>query len=141
MVPTLLYLLFKKLSKQNWRRIKRNFISRLFSRSNQVIGVLIVLLLLVSFVLTAQKQSRNYKVLRNGSEIGWLNVERQTDSNATTISMGTEVKVRFIFSFESAAKEVSQFRDGKLQHSYYYRKTNGNVKATGTLISSAIIMK
>ncbi|MEI9909238.1 MAG: DUF6134 family protein [Bacteroidota bacterium] len=88
-----------------------------------------VLLLLASFVLAAQKQSRNYKVMRNGSEIGWLSLEKLTDSNTTTISMGSEIKARFFFTFSSAAKEISQFREGKLHHSYFYRKMNGNVKA------------
>jgi hypothetical protein len=94
-----------------------------------MIFTLVVLLLLVSIVLTAQKQVRNYKVIRKGDEIGWMSVEKQTDSNTTTITMGTEVRAKFLFTFSSAAKEISQFHDGKLQHSYYYRKTNGNVKA------------
>ena len=67
--------------------------------------------------------------MRKGSEVGWTTVEKQTDSNRTTITMANEVKIRFILSYESAAKETSWFRDGKLQHSYYYRKTNGNIKA------------
>jgi hypothetical protein len=32
-------------------------------------------------------------------------------------------------SYQSTIKEVSRFREGKLQHSYYFKKTNGNVKA------------
>src|SRR6266536_5766058 len=114
MLPALLYLLFKKLRKQDWGKMKRNLSSRLFIRSNQIIVTLVVLLLLVSFVLTAQKQLRNYKVMRNGSEIGWVNLEKLTDSNNTTINMGSEVKTRFLFTFSSAAKEISEFRDGKL---------------------------
>jgi hypothetical protein len=86
-------------------------------------------LLLVSFVLAAQHQSRNYKVMRKGSEIGWVNLEKLTDSNTTMISMGSEIKTSFLFTFSSAGKEISQFRDGKLQHSYFYRKMNGNIKA------------
>jgi hypothetical protein len=129
MVPALLYLLFKKIRKQNWGKIKRNFVAGLLIRSNQIIVTLVILLLLVSYVLAAQKQARNYKVIRKGSEIGWVSLEKLTDSNSTIISMGSEIKARFLFTFSSAAKEVSEFRDGKLLHSYFYRKANGNVKA------------
>jgi len=131
MVPTLLYLLFKKLRKQDWGRIKRNFISRLFMRSNQIIVALMILLLLFSFVLAAQKQSLlNYKVMRKGSEIGWVNLEKLTVNNTTIISMGSEIKTRMILiPFSSAAKEISEFWYGKLHDSYFYRKTNGTVKA------------
>ena len=129
MVPTLLYLLFKKLRKQDWTQIKNHLLSRLFTRSNQIIATLLVLLLLASVVLAAQKYVRNYKIMRKGSEIGWANLEQKTDSNTTTITMGTEVKVRFIFSFETVGREISQFRVGKLERSYFYRKTNGNIKA------------
>lgn len=129
MVPTLLYLLFKKLRKQNWGTIKRHLISRLFIRSNQIIATLVMLLLLISFVLAAQKQSRYYKIMRRGSEIGWLSLEKLTDSNTTTISMGSEVKTSLLFTFSSSSKEISQFRDGKLYYSYVFRKMNGNVKA------------
>jgi len=129
MVTTLLYLLFRKLRKYDWTQIKRQFVARLFSRSNQIIATLLILLLLASVVLVAQKQVRSYTIMRKGSEVGWTTVERKTDSNLTTLTMGTEVKVRFIFSFESKAQEVSTFRDGRLQQSYYYRKTNGSIKA------------
>lgn len=129
MVPALLYLLFKKLWKQSWRIKKIQPFSWLLIRSNQLIFTLVILLLLITVALSAQKQVRHFKVMRKGSEIGWASVEKQTDSNTTTLTMGTEVKMTILFSYESSAKEISQFQDGKLQHSYYYRKTNGNVKA------------
>ncbi len=129
MVPALLYLLIKKLRRQNWGKIKSDLTSRLFIRRNQVIATLVVLMLLVSLVLTAQKQARNYKVMRNGSEIGWVSLVKQTDSNTATISMESEIKAKFLFTFSSAAREVSEFRDGRLWHSYFYRRVNGNVKA------------
>ncbi len=129
MVPTLLYLLFKKLRKQDWAQIKKSIAPRLLFRSNHLVAILLVLLLLISVAVVAQKQVRNYKVVRKGSEIGWASIERKRDSDSTTLTMSMEVKVRFIFTFESAAKEISQFRGGKLQHSYYYRKTNGDIKA------------
>jgi len=127
MIPTLLYLLFKKLKKQNWR-FKRT--SSLFIRTHLMILTLLVAALLFSIVLSAQHSVRRYKIMRNGSEVGWTTVEKQTDSNTTTITMANEVNIRILLvSYASAAKETSWFRDGKLEHSYYYRKTNGNIKA------------
>lgn len=130
MVPALLYLLFKKLRKQDWGKIRRNFTARLFIRSNQIIATLVIFLLLISFVLAAQKQCLNYKVVRKGNEIGWVSLEKLTVNNSTIISLGSEIKATVIlFTFSSAAKEISEFWYGKLHHSYFYRKTNGTVKA------------
>jgi hypothetical protein len=102
---------------------------RVITTSYRLMFGLLILLLLISVALSAQKQSRNYKVMRNGNVIGWLTIEKQTDSNATTITMSTQVQFKFILAFESFAKETSQFVNGTLQHSYYYRKTNGSIKA------------
>jgi hypothetical protein len=128
MVPTLIYLLFKKLRKQDWRKIKRNFFSRLFIRSNQIILSLVILLLLISFVLSAQPQMRNYKVMRKGHEIGWVSILRTIDSNAVFFNFASEIRTSFLFTFSSSAREMSEFRDGTLRHSYFYRKMNGNIK-------------
>jgi hypothetical protein len=127
MVPTLLYLLFKKLRKQNWEKIKTSFFSGMFIRSNQVVFTLVILLLLLSFVLGAQ--SLNYKVMRKGSEIGWVSVEKKIDSNAAVISFASEIKTSLILTFSSVGKEISEFRNGTLHHSYFYRKMNGKIKA------------
>lgn len=128
MVPTLLYLLFKKLRKQDWRRIKRNFFSHLFIRSNQIVLVFVILLLLLSFVLSAQPQMRNYKVMRKGNEIGWVSILKTIDSNAVFFTFASEIKTSFLFTFSSSAREISEFRDGTLRHSYFYRKMNGSIK-------------
>ncbi|HET6993609.1 MAG TPA: DUF6134 family protein, partial [Chitinophagaceae bacterium] len=129
MIPALLYFLIKRLRKNGHSSNPLKNLFRVFTGSYRIMFGLLILLLLISVVLSAQKQSRSYKVMRSGSEIGWLTVEKQTDSNATTITMATEVRFRFILTYESFAKETSQFIDGKLQHSYYYRKTNGSIKA------------
>jgi hypothetical protein len=79
--------------------------------------------------MVAQKQVQNYQIMRNGKNVGWTTVEKMMDSNTMMMIMLTDVKIRFILSYESSAKEISHFRDGNLQQSYYYRKTNGSVKA------------
>jgi len=129
MVPALLYLLYKKLRQQDWKKIKKDLYSRLSLRSNQVIVMLVALLLLLSAVLSAQSQSRNYKVVRNGKEIGWANIQKTVDSNAVFYAFASEIKTSFIFTFSSSAREMSEFRDGTLCHSYFFRKLNGTIKA------------
>ena len=126
MIPTLIYLLVKRLKKQNWQFKNIRFLSL---QPYLLILTLLAAALLLSICLSAQPMVRHYKIMRKGSEVGWAKVEKQTDSNTTTITMTNDVKLRFIFSYESTAKEISWFRDGKLQHSYYYRKTNGSIKA------------
>jgi hypothetical protein len=129
MIPALLYLLFKRLRKNGHSSNPIKNFFRSLTGSHRLMFGLLILLLLISVVLSAQKLSRSYKVIRSGNEIGWLTVEKQTDSNATTITMATKVHFRFILAYESFARETSQFVNGTLQHSYYYRKTNGSIKA------------
>src|SRR4030095_6502412 len=129
MVPTLLYLLFKKLRKQNWAQIKQNLFQRISSRLTGIVASTIFLLLLISIALAAKTQVRNFKITRKGSEIGWTTVQRSTDGNGTTFTLNSEVKVQLILTYQSVIKEISQFRNGKLEHSYYYRRTNGSTKA------------
>jgi hypothetical protein len=129
MVPALLYLLYKKLRQQDWKKIKNDLHSRLMVRSNKIIFMLTVLLLFLSFVLSAQSLSRNYKIVRKDKEIGWANIQRTVDSNAVFYAFASEVKTSFLFTFSSYAREISEFRDGTLRHSYFYRKLNGSIKA------------
>src|SRR5258705_8371725 len=92
MVPTLLYLLIKKLRKYDWSKFRTSNVFFLVPKyKNPMTFTLLVLLLLISLALGAQKQLRHYKIMRKGNEIGWMSVEKQTDSNATTFTMGTEV--------------------------------------------------
>jgi hypothetical protein len=129
MIPALLYLLIKRLGKNSPATQPTKNIFQVLIHSYRLVFGLLILLLLISVALSAQKISRSYRVMRSGSEIGWLTVEKQSDSNATTITMATQVRFRFILAYESFAKETSQFVNGTLQHSYYYRKTNGSIKA------------
>jgi hypothetical protein len=129
MIPALLYFLFKRIRKNGHSPNPMKNLFQMLTSSYRLMFGMLILLLLISVVLSAQKQTRNYKVLRSGNEIGWLTIEKQTDSNATTISMATQVRFRFILAYELLAKETSQFVNGTLRHSYYYRKTNGSIKA------------
>ena len=128
MIPTLLYLLLKKLQKHNWANLKSKFIGH----PNIIILVALVLLLFIT--AAASGQSSNFKMLkytvfRNGDEVGWINLSKFDADNRSTISLASEISVRMLFKFTAKANERAEFMNGKLVHSYIYRKMNGNVKA------------
>ena len=124
MIPALIYLLIKKLRKRNAGRITTKF----FYRKNQIAFTFLVLLILMSCILFAQ-QTLTYKVVRDGNEIGWMKLDKTITGNTTLINMVSEMKVRMIFLFTIVSSEYAEFRDGKMIHSYVFRKMNGNIKA------------
>jgi hypothetical protein len=129
MIPVLIYLLFKRLRKRDFKTAYHKITARFFYRKNQVTFTIIVLLLLFSCILFAQQQLLTYKVMRNGSETGWVKLTKNTAGNVTVISMSSEIKVRMIILFKIISTEYAEFRDGKMTHSYVFRKMNESVKA------------
>lgn len=99
--------------------------SRLPVRTMAVAGCLAGMLAANS----TQAQNRGYKVMRSGSEIGWVSLFRQSDSLSTFISMASQIRIQVLFTISLIAKEESEFRGGQLAHSYFYRKRNSTVKA------------
>lgn len=128
MIPALLYMLLKKLSRHNWTNLKTKFIDH----PNIVILVALTILLFVTTAVSGQTNPQlrtlKYAVLRNGSEVGWINLSRYDAGNRSTINLVSEVSVRMLFKFTAKANELAEFINGKLIHSYIYRKMNGNVK-------------
>jgi hypothetical protein len=129
MIPALLYLLLKKIRKHNWANLK----SARVSHPNIIVFVVLIILLLITSAALAQETQKsrvlNYKVIRNGSEVGWMKLIRNDAENHSTINLTSEVSVRMIFKFSAKANEQAEFVNGKMVHSYIYRKMNGNVKA------------
>ena len=129
MIPALLYMLLKKLKVKNWTNLK----SKLISHPNVIVLVTLILLLFITATTFGQTKSNfkmlKYTVFRNGSEVGWMNLSKSDADNRSTISLVSEVSVRMLFKFTAKAKEQAEFVNGKLIHSYIYRKMNGNVKA------------
>jgi hypothetical protein len=79
--------------------------------------------------LFAQQQVLTYKVIRNGSEAGWVKLNKSTAGNITVIRMTSEISVRVIILLKIISSEYAEFRDGKMIHSYVFRKMNETVKA------------
>jgi hypothetical protein len=128
MIPTLLYMLLKRLRKLYWVNLK----SKLISQPNVIVLVMLVILLfftITAFCQQPQTRTLKYAVMRNGNEVGWINLSKFDLDNRTIITLTSEVSVRMIFKFTAKANEQAEFMNGRLVHSYIYRKMNGNVKA------------
>lgn len=78
---------------------------------------------------TSSLKTLKYTVYRHGDEIGWINLSKFDADNHFTINLASEVSVRMLFKFTAKANERAEFMNGKLVHSYIYRKMNGTVKA------------
>ncbi|WP_136666725.1 DUF6134 family protein [Flavobacterium sp. H122] len=85
-------------------------------------------IILFPFFTEAQNSKLNYKILRNGNNIGWLKLEKSTEGNTSNLLLTSEVKTKIIFPIKISAKETSTFENGKLIHSLQLRKTNGTTK-------------
>src|SRR5262245_15015661 len=127
MLPALLYILLKKLRMKNWANLKTSLIGH----PNVIVLVVLVILLVITATAFGQTitSTLKYTVYRNGDEVGWINLSKLDAGNHSTINLSSEISVRFLFKFTAKAKERAEFMNGKLMHSYIYRKMNGNVKA------------
>lgn len=120
----------KKYGNQLW--MKANLKTSRFFKAN-FHGFLVILL--VGFMLfvpnwtSAQNLRLNYKIVRNGNEIGWLKLEKSTVGNTSVLLLVSEIKTKVVFPITVFAKESSTFERGKLVCSSQFRKTNGIVKS------------
>lgn len=76
----------------------------------------------------AQNVQLNYKITRNGEEIGWLRLDKNTIGNTSVLLLVSEIKTKLVFPITVFAKEFSTFEKGKLVYSSQIRKTNGTIK-------------
>jgi len=61
-------------------------------------------------------------------EAGWVTLNKNVSGNTTVFSMSSEIKVRMIMLFKIISSEYAEFRDGKMIHSYVFRKMNETMK-------------
>jgi hypothetical protein len=128
MVPFLIYIFFKKYRKQNQAATGVSIRKFLSTRVYIIFVSLIILLLLIPFLSSAQNSLLHYKIVQGGDDIGWLRLEKNITGSRTNLSLVSELRTRVIFLIEVSAKETSVFENGQLLHSSQYRKTNGTVK-------------
>ncbi len=87
-----------------------------------------VLMLLMPMLPDAQNLQLNYKIIRNGDDIGWMRLEKTIAGNNSELLLVSEIKTRFVYHITVFTKETSTFENGKLVYSSQTRKTNGSIK-------------
>jgi hypothetical protein len=129
MIPALLYMLLKKFRMKNWANLK----TKLIGYPNVIVLVVLVILLFITTTVFGQTTSNfktlKYTVYRNGDEVGWINLSKFDADNRSTINLASEITFHVLFKFSVKANEKVEFMNGKMIHSYIYRKMNGSVKA------------
>ncbi|MCW3116871.1 MAG: sterol desaturase family protein, partial [Chitinophagaceae bacterium] len=130
MVVVLIYILLKKLCKKDRSALCHKITGQFLYRKYHFTSTIIFLLLLFSCTMFAQQQLLTYKVMRNGTEAGWVKLNKSTEGNSTVINMSSEIKVRMILLIKIISREWAEFRDGKMVHSYVFRKMNETVKVS-----------
>lgn len=129
MILFIIYTFLKKYGKQGW--IRTNFKIIKFFKVNihsYLMNLLIVFILFMPMLSTAQNVQLNYKIVRNGQEIGWLRLDKNTIGNKSALLLVSEIETKVLFPITIFAKEASTFENGKLIYSSQIRKTNGTIK-------------
>lgn len=119
MILLIVYNFLKKHNYQSWI-IQKKY--------NSLISFLTILFLFIPLIVKAQNLQLNYKIIRNGNDIGWLRLEKTTAENKTQLLLFSEVKTKIIFPIAVLSKESSVFENGKLIYSSQIRKINGTTK-------------
>jgi hypothetical protein len=98
-----------------------------------LIGFLLIAALIISLTGHSQYCSHSYSIIRNGNKIGTLRFSQTVSGTQEYMRVESEVKARFILSFNVKATEDALYSNGVLVKSSIYRQTNGNVKANKQL--------
>ena len=84
----------------------------------------------------AQERKLTYDVMKNGNSIGTVNFLKLTKYQKKFLSLTSDVKTRFIFSFSGHATETAVYDNGVMIYSSFYHKQNGSDKANKITIAS-----
>src|SRR6185312_5246360 len=76
-------------------------------------------------VSKCQEKKFYYDVLHNGSRIGQILLIETIKNNQKFYTLKSEVKTRYIFSYQSYSVENAAFENGIMMHSFFYQKQNG----------------
>ena len=128
MILFIIYTFLKKYSNPGWIQTTLK-INKIFKGTilNLLLSFILVLILLMPMLSNAQYLQLNYKIIRNGEEIGWLRLEKTTRGNKSDLLLVSEIKTKVVFPITIFAKESSTFERGKLLYSSQVRKTNGTL--------------
>ena len=129
MILLIVYAFLKKYNNQSW--IRQNLKICKFLKvniPNFLVSFLIRLILFIPLLSNAQNLQLNYKIIRNGNDIGWMRLEKNNVDNNSDFLLVSEIKTKIIFPISVFVKETSTFENGKLVYSSQIRKTNGSIK-------------
>ncbi|GAA4290024.1 hypothetical protein GCM10023163_02770 [Aestuariibaculum suncheonense] len=76
----------------------------------------------------------SYKIVKNNTTIGFINIKKQVESNVTTYVLKSHVEAKFLVNISVLCNEKTIYRNGILIYSSVYRKVNGKVKANHKLL-------
>jgi len=129
MIPLLIYIFSKKYRK--YGGANNSLQLRQFPGSHfliLLISILFLLLLIIPISTIAQQQQLNYKVIRDGKQIGWVRLEKTTTGDQSTMLLVSEIRAWIILLINISAKESSFFENGRLIYSSQFRTKNGTTK-------------
>jgi len=126
MIPTLILFLLRRYRRHHPLSAKR--ILAITGKWGKVLGLLVVCLI-ICFLATSQEKKWQYRILRNGEEVGSVHVVQLISGSRTIFKLESEVNTRFIFRFTARIKEEAIYDNGILTWSSIYRQMNGKVKA------------
>lgn len=129
MLLLLIYTFLKKYNNQSW--VWKNLKLYKFLKiniHNLLASLFMMLMLLIPILSNAQNLLLNYKIIRNGDDIGWMRLEKNNVGNNSNLLLVSEIKTKIIFPITVFAKDSSIFEKGNLIYSTQIRKTNGSIK-------------
>lgn len=129
MIPLLVYLLRKKgitrLMTRGWLNMKQvmDNVLRFF-----FLNLAVLLLAFLPVLLKSQNQQLKYKIVQGGDTIGWLQLDKRSNGDSSSLSLVSEIKKRIFFLITVFAKESAVYKGGQLIASAQFRKTNNDTK-------------
>ena len=82
---------------------------------------------------TIKEERIAFEIINKDKPVGYIIVEKQTNSGMISYKVNSEVETRLVFSFKAIGKEHSIYRNDTLIFSSVYRKLNNKVKINQTL--------
>jgi hypothetical protein len=100
-----------------------------------------MVLFILSFLIfqsntRSQERKLIYDVMKNGNNIGMIILLELTKDQKKILSLTSDVKTKFIFSFADHSEEAAAYEDGVMVYSSFYQKQNGSDKANKKTIAS-----
>jgi hypothetical protein len=85
--------------------------------------------LFLFFVLNAQEQKNEYKVIFRGDSVGNMQLCKNKTGDNISLKLVSNVRIRFFIKVIVVCEEISSFQDGRLIYSNVSRIVNGKEKA------------